>query len=301
MKKNAVTIIIAALLLVIFVLLLFTFQVPQAQVVVVSRFQEPIRTINEPGLYVKWPWPIDSINRFDQRVQMFEDQLNQTLLADNSTLLTSVFVGWRISDAKAFLPKFPGGSAAAAQLKLQDIVSNAKVDAMARHGLPDLVNADPSKLKFEEIEKQIRTAVEAQLVQNNYGISIEFLGIKRIGLPETVTATVFARMKAERKKYVDEAESDGKAQADKIKFAADHEAAGLITSATGAATRIQSDGEAEALKTLGVFQQNPQLALFELRLKAIQESLSHQSTLIFDERMPPFNLFQDLSTNGPAN
>ena len=199
MKKNAVTIIIAALLLVIFVLLLFTFQVPQAQVVVVSRFQEPIRTINEPGLYVKWPWPIDSINRFDQRVQMFEDQLNQTLLADNSTLLTSVLSAGGFPMPRLFFPKFPGGSAAAAQLKLQDIVSNAKVDAMARHGLPDLVNADPSKLKFEEIEKQIRTAVEAQLAQNNYGISIEFLGIKRIGLPETVTATVFARMKAERK------------------------------------------------------------------------------------------------------
>ena len=38
MKKNAITFIIAAVLLVIFVLLLFTYQVRQSEVVVVSTF-----------------------------------------------------------------------------------------------------------------------------------------------------------------------------------------------------------------------------------------------------------------------
>lgn len=300
MKKNAITIIIAAVLLVIFVLLLFTFQVPQAQVVVVSRFQEPKRTINEPGLYLKWPWPIDSINRFDQRVQMFEDQFSETYLADNSILLASVYVGWRISDARAFFPKFPGGSALLAQRTLQTIIGNAKIATLSHFNLPDLVNSDPAQLKFDEIEKEMRTAVEAQLAQNNYGISIEFLGLKRIGLPESVTTSVFDRMKAERNKYVTEAQSQGNAQATKIKSAAARQAADLIADANAAATRIQGEGEAEATKMLGVFQQNPQLAVFELQLKALEDSLSQKSTLIFDERLSPFNLFQDLPTNSPA-
>src|SRR5580698_1814422 len=121
MKKNAVTIIIAAVLLVIFVLLLFTFQVRQSEVVVVSTFLKPTDTITNAGLYVKWPWPIQSINRFDQRVQNFEDKFSQNLTHDSTMLQMSVYVGWRISDAKTFFPKFPGGSTVAAQAQLEQM------------------------------------------------------------------------------------------------------------------------------------------------------------------------------------
>lgn len=294
MKKNAITIIVAAVLLVIFVLLLFTFQVRQSEVVVVSRFLEPNRTQDQPGLYLKLPWPIESINRFDQRVQMFEDQFNETYLADHSILLTSVYVGWKISDAKAFFPKFPGGSALAARNTLQTIIGNAKTSAMASHNLSDLVNSDPTKLKFDEIEQQIRSSVEAQLVQNKYGISIEFLGIKRVGLPESVTQSVFDRMKAERTKYITEAQSQGDAQATKLRSAAERQAADLIADATGDATRIQGAGEAEAAKMLGVFQENPDLAVFQLELDAVKSSTSQKTTLILDETKPPFDIFRKL-------
>lgn len=294
MKKNAITIIIAAVLLVIFVLLLFTFQVRQSEVVVVSTFLKPTDTITNAGLYVKWPWPIQSINRFDQRVQTFEDKFSETYLADHSILLASVYVGWRISDAKVFFPKFPGGSALAAQGKLENILRSAKLAVLGRHNLSDFVNSDPSQLKFDEIEKEIRTSVESELAQNNYGISIEFLGIKRIGLPESVTTSVFDRMKAERNKYITEAQSQGDAQAAKIRSAAERQAADLIADATANATRIRGAGEVEAAKLLGVFQQNPDLAIFNLQLEALKTSLHQQSTLIFDERLSPFSLFQNL-------
>jgi membrane protease subunit HflC len=294
MKKNAITIIVAAVLLVIFVLLLFTFQVRQSEVVVVSRFLAPRDTISLPGLYVKWPWPIDSINRFDQRVQTFEDKFSENYLADHSILLASVYVGWRISDAKAFFPKFPGGSAAAAQRQLENILRSAKLEQIGKHNLSDFVNSDPSQLKFDEIERGIKATVDAQLAQNNYGISIEFLGIKRIGLPESVTQSVFDRMKAERNKYITEAQSQGDAQAIKIKSAAELQASELVTEAQSQATRIQGAGETEAATMLGVFQQNPELAVFQLELEAVKSSTSQKTTLILDETKPPFDIFRKL-------
>lgn len=297
MKKNVITIIIAAILLVIFVLLLFTFQVRQSEVVVVSTFLKPTDTITNAGLYLKLPWPIQSINRFDQRVQTFEDKLSETYLADNSILLASVYVGWRISDAREFFPKFPGGSALAAQSKLENMLRSAKLAVIGKHNLSDFVNSDPTQLKFDEIEKEIKSSVEAELDKNKYGISIEFLGIKRIGLPESVTQSVFDRMKAERNKYITDAQSQGEAQAAKIKSAAERQAADLIADATADATRIQGAGEVEAAKMLGVFQQNPKLAVFNLQLEALKSSLSQKSTLIFDERLSPYSLFQNLPTN----
>lgn len=300
MKKNAITIIIAVVLLVIFALLLFTFQVRQSEVVVVSTFLKPTETITNAGLYVKWPWPVQSINRFDQRVQTFADIPSETLTADSTMLVVNVFVGWRISDALAFFPKFPGGSAVLAQRQLENMLRSAKTAAVGKHNLSDFVNSDPSQLKFGEIENEIRTNLEEELAKNNYGISIEFLGIKKLGLPENVTQSVFDRMKAERTKLISKAQYEGEAEATNIISAATRQAADIVANAQADATRIQGQGEAEAAKMLGVFQQNPQLAVFQLQLEALKSSMNQKSTLIFDERWSPFSLFQNVPANTPG-
>ena len=300
MKKNLITLIIAAVLLVIFALLLFTFQVRQSEVVVVTTFLKPTDTITNAGLYVKWPWPVQSINRFDSRVQTFADIPSETLTADSTMLLVNVFVGWKISDAKEFFPKFPGGSTLAAQRQLENMLRSAKAAVVGKYNLADFVNSDPAQLKFSEIESNIQKSVEMELAKNNYGISLEFLGIKKLGLPENVTQSVFDRMKAERTKFITEAQFKGEAEATKIKSAAERQAADLIANAQADATRIEGAGVAEAAKTLGVFQENPTLAVFQLQLEALKNSLGQKSTLIFDERTPPFDLFKNLPAVTPG-
>lgn len=294
MNKNLITFLIAAVLVVIFALLLFTFQVRQSEVVVLSTFQKPVRSINEPGLYFKWPWPIQSINRFDQRVQIFESKYSESYTADNTMLMTSVYVGWRISDAKEFFPKFYGTSVAGAESELEKMLRSAMQNAVGHHNLSDFVNSDPSQLQFDSIENQIKNNVDGQLATNNYGISIEFLGIKRLGLPEQVTQSVFTRMKAERQKYISSAENEGERDATEIRSRAERQAADVLANAQADATRIQGEGVAEAAKNLSTFQQNPDLAVFQLELEALKNSLNQKSTLIFDETKPPFDLFRKL-------
>jgi membrane protease subunit HflC len=298
MKKNLITIVIAAVLVVIFALLLFTFQVRQSEVAVLTTFGKPAaNNIDQPNLYFKWPWPIQQVYRFDQRTQIFEDKFSENLTADGTMLLTSVYVGWKISDAKEFFPKFAGGSVAAAQRQLEQMLRSAKAAVIGANNLSDFVNSDPAQLKLEAIENEIKTREQAELASNNYGISIEFLGIKKLGLPESVTQTVFDRMKSERNKYISEAQFKGEAEATKIRSAAERQAADVLANAQADATRIEGEGVAEAAKTLSVFQQNPELAIFQLQLAALKNSLNQKSTLIFDERTPPFSLFQNLPAN----
>ncbi|MDR3378003.1 MAG: protease modulator HflC [Verrucomicrobiae bacterium] len=292
MKKQVTTLIIAAVLLVIFVLLLFTFQVRQSEVVVVSTFLKPTETITNAGFKVKWPWPVQSLTRFDQRVQVFEDKFSENYLADNNLLLSSVFVGWRISDGRQFMNVFKGGSTVSAQQHLEQILRSAKLAVIGHHSLTDFVNSDASQLKFNEIEKEIRAAVEKELAKNNYGISVEFLGINKIGLPESVTQTVFERMKAERNILISKAQFGGEGEATKIKSAAERQAADLIANAQANATRIESEGQAEAAKTLAVFQLSPDLAVFTLELEALKNSMDQKTTLFFDETKPPFDILR---------
>jgi len=298
MKKNLITIVIAAVLVVIFALLLFTFQVRQSEVAVLTTFGKPAaNNLDQPNLYFKWPWPIQQVYRFDQRVQNFEDKYSENYTADHNIVLTSVYVGWRISDASRFFQVWQGGSVVLAQQQLETMLRSATLAVVGQHNLSDFVNPDPAQLKFEAIENEIKTTVQNQLASQNYGMSIGFLGIKKLGLPESVTQTVFDRMKSERNKYISEAQFQGEAEATKIKSAAERQAADVIANATADATRIEGAGVAEAAKTLSVFQQNPELAIFQLQLEALKNSLNQKSTLIFDERTPPFSLFQNLPAN----
>ena len=303
MKRNTLIVLIGTVLVVITVLLLFVFQVRKSEVAVVTTFGRPTRPITEPGAYFKWPKPIQNVYKYDQRIQNFNDLDSESLTADSTMLLTSVYVGWRISDASVFLSTFPGDASVSlpnAQGKLEGILRTAKSAVIGKHLLSDFVNVDPKDLKFTAIENEIEQSVQSQLSTNNYGIRLEFLGFKKVGLPENVTQAVFDRMKSERQVLISRAENEGRKDAQIIESTADSEAVRTIANAQAAATGIRAQGEAEAAKTLSTFQQNPELAVFLLRINAWEQSLNQRSTLIFDERYPPFDLFRNLPTNATS-
>src|SRR5580698_5347239 len=143
-NRNILTVIVGVALVVIFALLLFTFQVRQSEIALVTTFGKPSASpITEPGLYFKLPWPIQRIYRFDKRVQNFEDKFSQTYTADNNNLILTVYTGWRISDASMFYAKFLG-SVPAAQSALESMLRDAKNSVVGKHTLSDFVNPDPS-------------------------------------------------------------------------------------------------------------------------------------------------------------
>ena len=112
MKRNRLNLVIGLLLILVFGMWLFVFQVRESETALVTTFGKPTRTITQPGPYLKWPWPIQRVHKFDQRIQNFEDMLDEAQTADNKILLSMVYVGWKITDAAAFFPKFSSGSIA---------------------------------------------------------------------------------------------------------------------------------------------------------------------------------------------
>jgi len=296
MKRNPAVIIIGAVLLVIVALLLFTFQVRTSEVAVVTTFGKPTRQVTEPSStpFFKWPWPIQNVYKLDKRIQNFEDKFSETLTADNNNLLTTVYVGWRISDAETFFPKFAGGSITVAEKQLESIVSQAKSAVVGKHPLAHFLNANEKELKFDDIEAEIKALVDSQLKSQNCGIEIKYLGIKRLGLPENVTQAVFDRMTAERKVLADKSQFEGEADAQKIRSTAERRAAEMISGAESEARQIRGRGEAVAANVYPVFQQSPELAKFLLNIEALEASTKERTTLIFDTRTPPFDMFNTL-------
>lgn len=292
MKKNPLTLIVGLLLGLMFLSMLFVFQVRNTEMAIRTTFSRPSKeAIAEPGAYFRLPWPIQRIYRFDKRVHNLDDRFEETLTRDSVNLNIQVFAGWRIESPVVFLPKFPEGSVSAARQTLSELVRSSKREIVGQYDFADFVSTNPETLKLEEIENRILEAVRSK-AETNYGIKFDFLAIRRLGLPQNVSEKVIDRMRAERQRVIDQLQGEGEEEATKIRSRADAERARLLAEANAEAERIRGRGDAEAAEFYTVFQQDPKFADFLQRLNALSAALENKATLIFDRETPPFDLFQ---------
>lgn len=296
MKRNPVTITIGTLLLLIFVSLLFLFQVRKTEVAVVTTFGRFSHQAG-PGAHFRLPWPIQSVHHFDQRIHNFESKLEQILTADENNLLIQAYVGWNISDAKVFLERF-GGDPRKAEENLEGLVRNAYSGVVGKHPFAHFISTDERQLKFVEIEQEMQARIQADCRAVTNGLNIQFFGIKRLGLPESVTQLVFETMKSGRDKLASGIESDGLRLATEIRERAKSEGAKLLAEAEAQATRILSEGEKQTAKSFEVFKQEPELAVFLLKLKALEQFLQNRATLILDDKVSPLDVLKSQQAPG---
>ncbi len=93
------------------------------------------------------------------------------------------------------------------------MLRNAKNAVVSTNTLSAFVNPDPGQLRFEQMEQEMQDSVQAQLSTNDYGIQLVFLGFKKIELPQSVTASVFDRMKEERQVIINSEQFEGAKEA----------------------------------------------------------------------------------------
>ncbi|MGP8200965.1 MAG: SPFH domain-containing protein [Limisphaerales bacterium] len=294
MKRSRLTIAVAFVLIVIFGLLLFVYQVRKSEVAVVTLFGRVDHVKETPGPGFRLPWPIEKVYKLDQRIQDFEGRFEQVKLPDQNLIFLLVYVGWRIDDPAVFFPKFSNGSVVAAQGVLEDVVRSAKNEVAGQHPFPDFISADEKQMKLTQIEGEILDKVRQRVKDLNYGIGIKFVRIKKIGLPESVTQNVFDRMQAEREYYTAQIRSLGEEESTKIKSAADSAAAKLLSDADAQAYAIRGQGEAQMIKSLQVLQENPELAEFNMQITALAQLLKEKATLVLDQSTSPLNLLQPI-------
>ena len=154
MKKNPVSITVGALLLLLFVILLFVYQVRTTEVAVITTFGKPTDQKTEPGAYFQWPWPINKVYKLDKRTRSLEIGLQQSTTADENSLLVMSYLGWSVDDPRKFFPKFDRGSHVAAESKLKEMLLNAQKQVIGKHRLQDLITLDLSQIKFTQINQK---------------------------------------------------------------------------------------------------------------------------------------------------
>ncbi len=281
---------VAALLVVVVLVLAMTaHQVRFTETAVVTRFDRVTRVIEpeQAGLIFTLPWPIERVATYDARLRTLQTEFAQLSTEDQKTITVSAFATWRIESAEQFLRTI--GREEAAADKIGDLLKNEVSNVLRRHPLANLVNTDPSRMRFDQIEREIHDAVGVP-AKDIYGISVVSVGIERLGLPESNTREVFERMKAERQKVSDAYVAEGDAQARKIRSDAEQKATRILSRAEAYAKRLRAEGDARAAQYYAEFDKNPVLSNFLKEIEALRDILrAGKTTIVIDAaQIKPF-------------
>jgi len=289
--KNFWGVISIIVVVAVLALAMCSFQVRQTETALVTRFGEPVRTIPSPGFQFRWPVGIESVYKFDSRLQLFEGILEETTTAGGEPIIIHSFVLWRIDNPQKFLVSVRDTKGA--QTNLQSLLRNAQNSVIGRHTFSDFVNTDPAKVKFEAIEDEIKNGIAVQ-AKDNYGIEIAAVGIKRLMISEKVTEKVFERMKADRKRKTDTILAAGSAEADRIKSDAQAKQKELLAVAEAQAKAIRGTGDAEAASYYKMLEADPELAMFLRDLEALRTILKERSTIVLGTDTEPMHLLKEI-------
>jgi membrane protease subunit HflC len=286
---------------------LILFTVDRTEFVYLTQFGRPVATFDgalaeEAGLHVKWPWPIQSVQRLDHRLQHFDLQGAELLTHDakgntiDKTLTIDAYVCWRVAD-KAGVDQFirAVGTPDRARTILRQQVSSELGAAVARMELDDLISVEPGKV--EKNRERLRERLLAgrgldrettqetvglrDRAREEYGIEIVDIRLRRTSHPPAVRDAIYERIRSERNKKVADYDSDGKKQADDIRTAADRRAKEILAQAHAQETRIKGEADAEADRIRNeAFAKDPEFYAFLKKLEEYQRILGNDKSVL---------------------
>ena len=116
-------------LLLVFSMAFFT--VNESQLAIRTEFGRLVQWDYAPGLHTKWPWPIDTVTKFDRRI-LSESYTGETFLTnDNRGLIVDFYVKWRVKDPQVYYTAAAGSESLAGE-RLAEIVKDGIKSVVAR-------------------------------------------------------------------------------------------------------------------------------------------------------------------------
>ena len=289
--KNIGIPILVGLLVLLMGLMLVTFQVRETDLAFVTRFGEAVRTQTEPGLYFKWPAPIEKEHKYDGRMRVFEADVGETTTKGAVPIIVHTYVVWRIADPLEFYKSV--GTVEQAKGKLYSQISDTQNRIIGQYAFSEFVNSDPDKIKIEEVQGKMLADLKGAM-ESEYGIRVETLGIKQLKVNEAVTEKVFDRMRAARNLKTEATIAEGEAEATKITTDAVSVSQELMAAANARAKAIKGQGDAEAARHYEKLKENPQFAIFLKNLEALKAMLKDRTTLVLPMDADPIKLLKEM-------
>lgn len=274
MKNFIIAILIVAGLIVVSAL----FVVPEGQRAIVIQFGKIQRDaedrvlVYEPGLHFKMPL-IQMVRLLDARVQTLDDGADRFVTAEKKDLLVDSYVKWRIRDFGAFFLS-TGGNTSQAEVLLKQYINNGLRTEFGARTIQEIVSGERQQLMQSALSQAGQAA-------NELGIEVIDVRVKQINLPNEISSSIFARMRAEREAVAREHRSRGMEESEIIKADVDARITVMLADAERNSRSVRGEGDAIAAKVYAdMFNQNAEFYSFVRSLEAYRNSFNSKSDVL---------------------
>lgn len=272
------------------------YQVDNTQFCILTHFGKPVEIKEQPGLYMKWPWPVQQANRLDKRTQIYETRLIEYLTGDKKNIILQAFCCWSVKEPLAFFKAVR--TVENANQALDDILCSRLGSTLGELSMSQLISTKEDEVKISEMEARISREANQKVSNEGYGFQIEHVGVSRLALSEENAQSVYRRMRAERASIANEYRALGKEEADKIRSDADRERSEILANAYRDSEIIKGEGEAQAAKIYSeAYSRSPEFFELLRSLEAYKRIIPGNTTLVLPANS---DLLKYLSGPGPV-
>jgi len=248
------------------------FIVDETEQVVILAFGKPVRTITEPGINMKVPFPFQEKIKFDDRLLEYDSPPEEILSKDKKTLIVDNYVRWRIVDALQFLKTVQAIPTALS--RMDDIVYSELRRELGTHDMVEIITENREKL----MEIVTFNSNNATL---SYGIEVLDVRIRRVDLPAENEESIYARMEAERNRQANKFRSEGEEEAQKIRASTDRDKTIILADAYKEAEGIRGEGDAKAVEVYAsAYSADPKFYEFVRTLDTYKKIIDDKTTLV---------------------
>lgn len=260
--------------------------VKETERAVVLKFGEIVEADVQPGLHFKLPI-MNEVKKFDARILTMDSRPQRYLTLEKKAVIVDSYVKWKIADVSRFYQATSGDEFVANR------VLSSRVDTGLRNQFGERTMHEVVSGEREELMTELRDRIDT-VAQNELGITIVDIRVKRIDLPPDVSESVYQRMRTEREREAREHRSKGLELAEGIRADADRQRVVLEAEAQRDAEMIRGDGDAQAASIYAeVYQQDPEFFDFYRSLQAYRESFSGQGDMfVLDSEGEFFKYFK---------
>ena len=268
---NKIILVVAVVVAILLSSSLYT--VKETQVALKLRLGEIVSIENDPGLKFKTPF-VNNVVWFDKRIQTLDSAAESFLTVEKKNLVVDSFVKWRIVDTQKFYIS-TGGVLAQANLRLAQNNQDALRSEFSKRTIIEVVSDER-----EAIMASVKSKLK-EIAEDEYGIEVVDVRIKRIELSQEVRNSVYSRMETERKGLANKYRSEGAEEAEKIQAFADKERTIILANAYRDSEKIRGEGDAiSASNYAKAYNQDVDFYSFYRSLESYKKSFNEQGDIL---------------------
>lgn len=250
--------------------------VKETERAVLLRFGQVVNPDIQPGLHAKIPF-VNNVRFFDARVLTVDALPERFLTLEKKAVIVDSYAKWKVSDVAKYYTA-TGGDENRAQSLLAQRINNGLRNEVAVRTLHEVVSGERDEL-MTDITTTLNIVANEEL-----GVEVVDVRVKKIDLPPAVSESVFLRMNAEREKEARELRSQGRELAEGIRASADREVTILKAGAYKESELVRGDGDATAASVYAdAFNQDKEFYSFTRSLRAYQDAFQSKGDILLLE------------------